>query len=68
MVKRVWPTEFVWGVVSILSDTDEWSEFKSKMLFTEQYKLLRIFMTKMSKISGFFQETLDQMVRVFGIF
>ena len=37
-------------------------EFKSKMLFTEQYKLLGVFETNMSRISGFFLRDVGQYV------
>lgn len=42
------------GVPEILRSTEEWSEFKSNILLVEQYKLLGSFVTKISRISGFF--------------
>lgn len=41
-------------MAEILSNTKELFEFKSNILLTKQCKLLGIFATKISKISGFF--------------
>jgi len=52
----------VCGVASIMRITDEWSELRSRVLLIEQYKLLGIFVTKMSRISGFFLIDVGQCV------
>jgi hypothetical protein len=41
------------GVPGILNRTDECSELKSNILLVGQYKRLRIFEIKISRISGF---------------
>lgn len=50
------------GVTGIVSKTDEWSEFKSRVLSVEQYKLVGILAAKMSKISGFLLSEVGQYV------
>jgi len=41
------------GVAEIVSRTEEWSEFRSRILTVEQCKLLGILAAKMSRMSGF---------------
>lgn len=41
------------GELLMFRITDEWSEFKSRLLFIVQYKLLGIFVTNISRMSGF---------------
>lgn len=48
------------GVAEIESNKEEWSEFKSKILQVEQYKLPGISAEKISNISGLFLREVGQ--------
>lgn len=50
------------GVAEIVSRTEEWSEFRSRILTVEQCKLLGILAAKMSRMSGFLFGAVGQYV------